>query len=207
MAHSQDAILIVGGGGHALVVADGAQAAGAPILGFLDDRADARLVGQLDRIGGFSLLEQQDLLRTHPIIYGLGDLALRRDLINRVEARLTTIIHPSAIVSPKATIGEGVYIGPGAIINVNARLENHVVINSGAVVEHDCVIGANTHLAPNATLGGDVTIGADTLVGIGSTVLPGVHIGDRCRIGAGSSVIHDVEDGRTVVGVPARELE
>jgi len=207
MSTPHDAILIIGGGGHAVVVADAAIAAGMPVQGFLDDRPDARLASRLERVGGFSLLQQRDLVTQHPIILGLGDLSMRRDLIGRLEARLATVIHPTAIVSSTATIGAGVYIGPGAIVHVNARIEDHAIINSGAIVEHDGVVGVNAHVAPNATLGGDVAIGSDTLVGIGSTVLPGVHIGDGCTIGAGSSVIHDVEHGRTVVGVPARDIE
>lgn len=207
MSTSDEAILIVGGGGHAVVVADAALAAGFPVLGFLDDRPDARLSNRIERVGGFGLLQQRDLLSQHPVILALGDLSMRREIIGRLDARLATVIHPTAIVSETATLGAGVYIGPGAIVHVNATVSDHAIINSGAIVEHDCAIGVNAHLAPNSTLGGDVTIGRDTLVGIGSTVLPGVHVGDRCTIGAGSSVIHDVESGRTVVGVPARDLE
>ncbi len=207
MASQDDGILIVGGGGHALVVADAALVAGMPVTGFLDDRPDARLTHRLQRVGGFSLLQQRELGQQHPMILGLGDLSMRRELISRLEARLATVIHPTAIVSETATIGAGVYIGPGAIVHVSARIDDHAIINSGAIVEHDCIVGVNSHVAPNATLGGDVTIGHDTLVGIGSTVLPGVHVGDRCIVGAGSSVIHDVESSRTVVGVPARDLE
>lgn len=63
-------------------------------------------------------------------------------------------IHPSAIVSPKATLGEGVQVGPFAIIG------------------DGCHIGDNCEIAPRATLERDVTLGVGVKVGVG-TVLGG----------------------------------
>jgi UDP-N-acetylglucosamine acyltransferase len=63
-----------------------------------------------------------------------------------------TRIHPSAIVSPDAVIGENVEIGPFAIVGER------------------CVIGDGSVLAARATLERNVTLGARVKVGIGSVL-------------------------------------
>jgi acetyltransferase EpsM len=205
MTNLDDSIVIVGGGGHSLVVADALATADKPVRGFLDDDPQARLTRRLERLGSLSLLDQPEFIAHHPVILAMGDLAMRGELITRLSGRIATIVHPAAWVSPTATIGVGVFIGPGAVVHTDAMIGDHAIINSAAVVEHDCRVGVNSHIAPNSTLGGDVHIGDHTLVGIGSTVLPGVRIEDHCTVGAGSAVIVDLPAGRVAIGVPARE--
>lgn len=201
----------MGGGGHSLVVAESATLSGWSIAGFLDDDADAPLgrapqqalrigpLGDLTRIG-----DRQWLVAT-------GSLAFRSTLIDRLTQLelglgLRSVVHPSAVVSPTARIGRGVFIGPGAIVNARATVLDHAIINTGAIVEHECMIGFNTHVAPGATLAGRVRVGSHTLVGLGARVLPSLSIGDRCTVGAGSVVVRSVLDGQTVVGVPAHAM-
>jgi len=43
-------------------------------------------------------------------------------------------------------------------------------------------------------------------IGSGAVILCGITIGARAMIGAGAVVTHDVADGDTVVGVPARVI-
>ena len=199
-------LLIIGGGGHATVVAEAAMLTGWRIVGFLDDDNEAPLGAMAERIGSLATIETPELTEHHPTIIAIGDLRHRRDFIARVQGDFATIIHPAASVSPTATIGEGVFIGPGAVVHTNAALGAHATVNSGAVVEHDVVIGANAHLAPGAVLGGAVQIGPDTLIGIGARVIPGVHIGEGAIVGAGAVVIRDTPDGVCIVGVPASPM-
>lgn len=134
----------------------------------------------------------------------VGDGALRLQWMSALaSARFKAIIDPSAIVSVSAQIAEGVFVGPRAIINARATIEAAVIVNSGAIVEHDCIIGRGSHVSPGAILCGTVTVGALTHIGAGAVVLPGIRIGQRARVGAGAVVTKDVDDGSTVVGVPA----
>lgn len=200
-------LILIGGGGHALVVADAAELAGLRVEGFLDDATEAPLAhGQpsCPRLGSFADLER---FSRHTCILAIGNLALRRKLIARMgRADARTVIHPRAIVSPSADIGRGVYVGPGAVVHTRAVIANHAIINSGCIVEHECRIGENAHIAPGTVVGGRTTIGADTLVGIGSRILPGQTVGKSCIIGAGAAVISVIEDGARVAGVPAKPL-
>lgn len=227
LAGSNSAVLL-GGGGHAVVVAEAWQRAGGQLAGFLDDHAAAPLAAiVLSKdlsasavaprwLGPLSLLASTETakqaLTGTPWIIALGDLRTRRGLLKHLHPLTSTgsippaasAIHPHASLSPSATIGLGTYIGPLAIVHSRAVVSMHAIINSGAIVEHDCHIGENSHIAPGAVLGGSVRVGHDTLIGLGSRVLPGVKVGDGCTIGAGAVVISDVPDGKTAVGVPGR---
>ena len=193
-------IILVGAGGHALVVASAAKAAGLKVDGFLDDSTTTTLgrLTSLRRLGSMSELATTVLA---PILC-VGDLGARRRLLATGGwGRAATVIHPRAFVEPTAQIGAGVFIGPQAIVQSHAKVGDHAIINSGAIVEHECVVGANVHIAPGAVLAGNVSVGPHTLVGLGARVLPGRSIGAEAVVGAGSVVLGDVPDGRTVVGV------
>ena len=117
------------------------------------------------------------------------------------------IIHPSAVVSPYAVIGRGVYIGPAAIINAGVLIGDGCIINSGAIIEHDCNIGGFVHVAPGAVLSGGVTVGDNAHVGTGCAVMHCVRIGTDSIIGAGSVVIKNIPSRKVCVGNPAKEIK
>ena len=203
-------LLLIGGGGHALVVAEAAALAGWSVAGFFDDNVSPPLVaGRGDResaVPRLGPLDRLGAIEDRGWIIAVGDLRFRRELIGRLRERASaaaTVVHPSAFVSPSADIGRGVYIGPKAVIHSRARIGDHAIINSGAIIEHDCLISDNAHVAPGSVLGGGVSVGADTLIGLGSRVLPTIEIGRTCVVGAGAVVVAPVRDGTTVVGVPA----
>jgi sugar O-acyltransferase (sialic acid O-acetyltransferase NeuD family) len=200
--------VLIGGGGHAVVVAEAVRAAGGRVMGVYDDDercAACREPDGADWLG--PLAHAGELAR--PWILCLGDLACRAAVLERVQPPATAagkVVHPSAVISPTATIGRGVFVGPLAVVHARARVAAHSIINSGAVVEHDCDIGENCHVAPRAALGGNVRVGSGTLIGLGAAVLPGITIRAGCIVGAGAVVHEDVPDGLRVAGVPARRL-
>ena len=44
------------------------------------------------------------------------------------------------------------------------------------------------------------------MIGAGAKVLGPIKIGDNSKIGAGAVVLHDVQNNKTVVGIPAKEI-
>lgn len=207
-------LVILGAGGHGVVVAEAAALSGWIIEGFYDDDASAALGGGLRRLGSigeYTLRGRTDC----DAVLGMGLLDVRRrtlEMLRNVKRPGGNgsvcvggvVVHPRAIVSERAMLGTGVFVGPGAVVNPRARVGAHAIVNSGAIVEHDCVVGINAHVAPGTVLCGGVRVGDCSLIGAGSRVIPGVKIGEGCTIGAGSVVVRDVADGATVMGNPAR---
>lgn len=94
-------------------------------------------------------------------------------------------VHPSAVVSPEAQLGEGVSVGP------------LVVVEAGASV------GPRTQLRAGSYVGRGVTLGEDCVIHPNATILDHCRIGDRVVIWSGAVIGKDgfgfvQRDGRHV---------
>lgn len=201
-------LAILGASGHGRVIADAALLAGWLEVVFFDDAPVAG--GAPWRILG----DTKALLASHTrfdgAIVGIGNndvrLAKHRELASR-GIRMVSIVHPAAVVSPRACVGEGSAVLAGGIINPFATTGVACIVNTGASVDHDCILADGVHVSPGARLGGTVRVGECSWVGIGAAVREGICIGARVKVGAGAAVVDDVADDATVVGVPARPLQ
>ena len=63
------------------------------------------------------------------------------------------MIHPTAIVDPKAEIGRDVAIGPFCIVGAHVRLHDRVELKGHVVIEGRTTIGDDTVVFPFASLG------------------------------------------------------
>ena len=68
-------------------------------------------------------------------------------------AAKTTTIHPSAVVSAGAQIGDDCFIGPYCIIGAEVVLGDGVRLDSHCVVDGRTAIGAGTHVFPFVSIG------------------------------------------------------
>lgn len=129
---------------------------------------------------------------------------LAKKLQERFGMRFHTLVHPTAYISPLATLAEGVFVGANSVIGPGAVLERHVYVNRGVTIGHDTHVGAFSRLQPGCNLGGLSRIGHGVTVGIGATLVERLVVGNDAFIGAGAVVIADVPPGVLVVGIPAR---
>lgn len=203
-----DALLIVGAGGHGKVVADTALEVGHWLrIGFVDDR-----LWSLQEVAGLPVVGRSvdlpGLVRDWPAaIVGIGDAATRLAVMGQLAAlgfSIPTLIHPSAVVSRRASIGTGTVVFAQAAVNSGASIGEACIVNTGATVDHDCRLAEGVHVCPGVSLAGGVTVGARAWIGIGSTVRNGITIGSDAMVGAGSVVVTPVPVSTTVFGVPAR---
>jgi UDP-3-O-[3-hydroxymyristoyl] glucosamine N-acyltransferase len=79
-------------------------------------------------------------------------------------------IHPSAVISKSARLGQNVKIGPNAVIGDNCRLEDEVVIGANAVLEPNVKVGKNTHIHPLTFIGHSCEIGSECEIKANTTI-------------------------------------
>lgn len=190
---------LYGASGHARVIREILELSGASVSAFVDDDETKK------QVDGLEVLHSAE--GCSPMIIAIGDSNVRYDISKRLEALGVSYgkaVHPSAVVSPTAEIGEGTVIMPGAIVNAYARIGRHCVINTGAVVDHECVVGDYVNACPHTTLCGNVHVGDGTNVCAGSVVIQGIRIGSWTMVGAGSVVVKDVPDGVVAYGNPCK---
>ena len=203
-------LLLWGTGGHAKVVLDIARATPAfTEIVFLDDAKEKQ--GACFRgcpvLGGAAVLGSLSGADTVQFLVAIGDNQVRAARYREAASQglaAATLVHPSAIVSPSAAVGEGTVVMPGAVINADARVGRDCIVNTGAIVEHDCAIGDHVHIAPRAVLGGAVRVGDFSLLGTGAHALPGAEIGEHAVVGAGAVVLRQVPSYAISVGIPAK---
>lgn len=135
---------------------------------------------------------------------------LRKHLYEEYSSRgfeFATVISPNAIVSPSAQIEEGCMIQDGCNISSNVKLGKCVRVNSMANIMHDSEVGDFSVVAPSSVVLGRCRIDELAYVGANATILPEKRVGVKSIVGAGAVVTKDVEDGITVVGIPARKIK
>ncbi len=202
-------IVLAGGGGHAISVADALRSAGKYKEIVITDRDIP--AGTL--VGGIRVAGDDDML---PDLFADGftdafisvgsikDTALRRSIHEKAASLGFSFPHiadPSAVIAGDVLMDEGVFAGKRAVINAGNRIGKFSIINTAAVIEHECSIGDFSHVSIGAVVCGQSVIENDVFIGANATVIQGIKIGSGCVVGAGAVVLADVPAGTRVIGV------
>lgn len=104
------------------------------------------------------------------------------------------MIHATAVVDPRAEIGEGVRIGPFSVIGPDVRIGEGTVVGPHVTVVAHTTIGAGCEIHAGAVLGDTPQ---DTAFRDGT--VSHVVIGDRCRIREGVTIHRGTAPGSATV--------
>lgn len=133
----------------------------------------------------------------------------RMQIVERYRAegfRFGRLISPDADVSESAELGEGVVVHPYAVISAKAKIGNFVRINLHGVVGHGAVVEDYVNVAALAIVSGESHIKRFAYIGMHSVMLPRVTVGENSVVSIGSAVVSKVPDNKVVIGVPAEVL-
>ncbi|MFO1429201.1 MAG: NeuD/PglB/VioB family sugar acetyltransferase [Candidatus Competibacteraceae bacterium] len=130
----------------------------------------------------------------------------RRGFIEIMQARgyrFTAVIHPSAVISRRATIAPGCVVNAGVVVSPNTTIDAHVIVNRGCLIGHDNHIHPFCTLGPGANLAGALEIGEGAYIGVGAVIRDHLTVGAEAVVGAGAVVVKSVPANVMVAGVPA----
>jgi len=180
------------------------------IKGFLDDNPHAldgkscaaKIIGTVD---GYPLYYPDD-----EFVCAIGSPAVKRRVVELLKARgaaFANVIHPTAVVSDSAWLGEGVILYPFAIVSPDAAVGDCCIINMHSAVAHDASLDDYCTISAFCDITGNCTLGKGVFMGTGAKLTPGVSVGEKAFICAGSIVFNNVKPETKVLGNPARRLK
>lgn len=208
----KEKVIVIGDGGHAKIVID--------ILGYYE---------KYEIIGVTSKEPKSEKFYGHPIIgtdevlegffkkgvtnvaIGIGGFTnneLRKQLfikVKKIGFNVISAIHPNAIISKKATLGEGTTIFAGVVINPDVIIGDNCVIATSSSIDHETIVEDHCLISAGVTLGANCLIKEGTLCALGAKIISGVKVGENALIAAGAVVVKDIVRNSKVFGVPAKE--
>ena len=161
-------LIILGAGGYGKTVADMAQQSGRYVeVHFLDDNStDKRVVGKCS--------DYINHIAPDTELYpAFGNNESRLHWLERLEsagAKIPTLIHHTAYVSPEAIVAVGAVVLPKAIINTGVMVNRGCIINCGVIIDHGCVIEDCVHICLGAIVKAENRIPRCTKVEAGAIV-------------------------------------
>ncbi len=161
-------LLILGAGGYGRTVADLACQLGCyASVAFLDDRASGPDV--LGTCSDYLHFSGEDT-EMYP---AFGNNDARTAWLGRMQEAgipIPSFVHPTAYVSPRATLGIGVTVLPKAVVNTGTLVEDGCIVNIGAIVDHDVVLEKGSHIAPGAIVKAENRIPAGMKIEAGTVI-------------------------------------
>lgn len=179
-------IIVIGSSSFGRLVRLLVEEVGRSFGGFVDDISKGDQV-----LGTLAQLGEQLLPSDYDVAMGIGyrNLDARWDVFLRgVDAGFSfpPLVHPRAVVSPQASIGEGCILMAGCNVDAFTNIDAGCVLWPGSVVSHDSHIGHNSFISPNATICGFVSVGSSSFIGAGSVLVDGANLPDRSFVRAAS---------------------
>jgi len=213
-------LIIIGGYGNGTVALSTIEDinAAAPnkewdVLGFLNDRETEPIngypvLGKVDQESVRRYIEDTEIY----FIYTLISVKLNYKFLHRLtdlnipDYRFATIIHPTAVVSKFANIGNGVMIQPFVSVGPNVSIGNHVQIYAQSLIGHNSTLNNYAYVANNACIGASVVLEEGAYLGTNCSTIENITIGKWSVVGIGAVALKSIEPYAKMVGNPARMI-
>lgn len=101
---------------------------------------------------------------------------------------IETYIHPTAVVSSTALIGEGSVIMANTVIEPFVAVGNNSMIWSNCTIAHHSKVESHCWIASNSIISGQASVLNNTFIGVSCTVVNEVIVEEFNIIGAGSLI-------------------
>jgi sugar O-acyltransferase (sialic acid O-acetyltransferase NeuD family) len=147
--------------------------------------------------------------KDHVFLLGVGLPKVKAKILSSLLAQnadFLTLVHPTALIGPRVTLGRGCVVCPMVVLTCDIKIGDFVVLNVASSIGHDARIGSFTTLSGHADVTGFAKIGEGVLLGSHASVIPGAVVGHHAVVGAGTVVTGRVPDQNTVFGVPGKRI-
>ena len=175
------------------------------VVGFIDDNTKIAA-----KINGVSVLGNSatlgDMRGKVGIILGFANPATRKAHHQkyRRDFAFPNVIHPTAIISPFASLGDGILIQSNCIVAANAKVGDCVMLNAHSGIGHDAQISDYCSIMSYCDMAGNTKLGELSFVGSGAKVIPDTKIAAESYLCAGAVVFKDVLEKSKLLGNPAK---
>ena len=209
---SEKDVFIVGAGTYGEAMFELAELIGYSVKGFYDEDKNKikNAIMTTEVIGKFSELSTSDIYNKQFIV-AIGNNKIRHTIMNNIihaGGVTPTLIHPSAVISPTAQIGRGVYIQAQVNIWTKVEIDDFCILSPNVVIAHHTSIGKACLISTLSGVGASINIEDQVFIGMGATIVTGVNsIGHNTVIGAGSTVLKNIEKNSVYVGSPAKKIK
>lgn len=206
-------LIIIGAGGLAREAYDLAYLCygndpGFRVKGFLSDGpSDIESMGYppvLAKVANYNV-EPDDVF-----FCAIGKVSDRRktvEIILNKGGKFINLIHPTAVISPSAKIGNGIAIKAFCVLASDCIIEDYTYLQSSVIMGHDVHIGRYCHVNSFAFFAGCVRVHNMVTVNAGARIVQSVIVEEQSVVGMGSVVLNRVKKGTTVFGIPAKQLK
>lgn len=203
-------IIIVGSGSHAAELSDYINHFNEAqeekknlieVMGFIDDNEDNYKHYDFNKPYLGSIQNHKINTEVYYLM-GIANHDYRKKIIDAIVnkgGRFTGFIHPTAIISPSASIEPTTVISHNVSVGPKVKIGKFNILNSRCTIGHDSVIGDYNFISPQVAISGYTEMGDENLIGTNACTVPKIKIGHKNKIAAGMIIYKSVEDNSTVI--------
>lgn len=201
-------VIIVGSGSHAAELRDyinhyndAEPQEHIEVVGFIDDNEKNYHHYDFDE-PFLGAIKNHEISTDVKYLMGIANHEFRKKIIDYIVEKggqFTGFIHPTAIISPSATIDSTTVISHNVSVGPKVKIGTYNILNSRCTIGHDSVVGHLNFISPQVAISGYTEIGDENLIGTNACTVPKIKIGNKNKIAAGMIIYKSVDNNNTII--------